>query len=137
MSTLGVHARHERPDGTFVNGFGMPLNENFHRDILINGAALFEAGALFAFGTDNPPPLTYAKALQAEIDMLGQILDPTDVIRVLTINSARFLGLDEDLGTIEAGKIADLVIVEGNPLQDLAALSDIDKVIQSGRITVE
>ena len=49
-------------------------------------------------------------------------MTPLEAIRSATANPAHYLGLDGDLGSIEPGKLADLVVVEGNPLQDLKVL---------------
>ena len=51
-----------------------------------------------------------------------------------TRNPARYLGLDADLGSIEPGKLADLVVVEGDPLQDIETTQNIAFVIQNGRV---
>ncbi len=45
-----------------------------------------------------------------------------EALRVATINSARALGMDDKLGSIETGKIADLVMVDGDPLEDLSVI---------------
>ncbi len=64
-------------------------------------------------------------------------LTPEQVIDTLTRNAATYLGRQDDLGTIEANKLADLLIVEGNPLADLSALQNVVVVIKDGRIVVD
>jgi imidazolonepropionase-like amidohydrolase len=59
-------------------------------------------------------------------------LSPADTIRIGTLNGARLLGLEEELGTIEVGKRASFVVVEGDPLQDVAALRDARWVVLDG-----
>jgi imidazolonepropionase-like amidohydrolase len=54
------------------------------------------------------------------------------VLKAATINGARALGVDDQLGSIEPGKLADLVIVQGNPLQDIKAARDVRMVIKNG-----
>ena len=57
-----------------------------------------------------------------------------DALRVATIFGAEAIGLDQDLGSIEAGKLADLVVLEGNPLDDLRNTNTVDRVMLNGRL---
>lgn len=61
-------------------------------------------------------------------------LAPIDAIRAGTVNGARLLGLADEIGTVEAGKVADLLLVEGDPLADLRRLEEVALVLQRGRI---
>jgi imidazolonepropionase-like amidohydrolase len=54
-----------------------------------------------------------------------------DALKAATVNPAKALGLDA--GTIEAGKLADLIVVEGDPLADIAALHKVKRVVANGR----
>jgi imidazolonepropionase-like amidohydrolase len=51
-------------------------------------------------------------------------LPPLDVIRWATVNGAALLGLGDDLGTIAPGKLADVIVVDGDPLADITVLGD-------------
>ena len=76
-----------------------------------------EAGVKMAFGTDAGSPVPHDEIL-AEMQKLietGIAKRPLDVIQMLTVNSAELLRESENFGTVEAGKYADLVVVEGNP----------------------
>jgi imidazolonepropionase-like amidohydrolase len=55
-----------------------------------------------------------------------------EVIKAATINNARFFRIDERLGSIERGKIADMVLVDGNPLNDIKAMRNIKRVMLNG-----
>jgi imidazolonepropionase-like amidohydrolase len=55
---------------------------------------------------------------------------------LLTKNAAEFVGLGDDIGTLEPGKVADLVVVDGDPLADLAALGRVELVVQGGLVIV-
>jgi len=59
------------------------------------------------------------------------------VIQAATLNAAAHLGLDKDLGSVEAGKIADLIMIDGDPLKDISSLQNVKIVIQSGRVVHE
>lgn len=57
-----------------------------------------------------------------------------DVLRIATINGARFLGVDDRIGTVEAGKIANLLVLNENPLADIRNTRSIDRVLLKGRL---
>jgi tetratricopeptide (TPR) repeat protein len=59
-------------------------------------------------------------------------LSPIDALRTATVNPARFLGRQKDLGTVESGKLADLVLLDSNPLDDINNVRKISAVIYDG-----
>jgi len=61
-------------------------------------------------------------------------MTPMQIIVAATLNGAGVSNLDRDLGTLEHGKIADVLVVEGDPLSDLEALQDVRLVIHEGTI---
>ena len=61
-------------------------------------------------------------------------MKPLDVLRTGTMNPARALGLDKDLGSIEAGKLADLVILDANPLENIRNSTSVAMTMQGGRL---
>jgi imidazolonepropionase-like amidohydrolase len=61
-------------------------------------------------------------------------MTPMEALRTATINPARNFGFDRDLGSIEPGKLADLVIIDGNPLADIRLSDHIAQVMQNGRL---
>ena len=85
-------------------------------------------------GIDYTPISDYALTLETMAG-LGA-MNNREVIAAATINAAEALGIDDQIGTLENGKRADLVAVKGNPYQDLRVLRNIDMVIQGGAITV-
>jgi imidazolonepropionase-like amidohydrolase len=93
------------------------------------------SGANFGIGTDNGVPLTFhTDALW----MLGKIytslgVSPMWVIDHMTRINARILK-KKDVGTIEPGKLADLVILRGDPLNDLSDLANVETVIKNGEV---
>jgi imidazolonepropionase-like amidohydrolase len=95
----------------------------------------FAAGIAPGFGTDNGPwPHHLAWREFEELVRIG--LTPFQAIQAATTVAARTLGLSDQLGTIEAGKQADLVATDGNPLEDITALGRIRLVIQRGRVVI-
>jgi imidazolonepropionase-like amidohydrolase len=98
---------------------------------------LFEAGGedLLIVGTDEPvytsllPGFAYHRELLA---MTFAGLPPVAVLKAATINGATALGVDDRLGSVEPGKLADLVVVRSNPFEDIKAARDIRMVIKEG-----
>jgi len=56
------------------------------------------------------------------------------VLQTATINSARFMGKEKDLGTVQKGKLADLVLLDADPLQNIGNAQKINAVIVNGRL---
>ena len=94
--------------------------------------ALHAAGVPIVAGTDKAVP---AHSLHRELELYVQAgLTPMDVIQIATIGSARAMGMDREVGTIETGKRADIILVEGNPLQNFADLRKVKRVVTAGRV---
>ena len=74
------------------------------------------------FGVASMPHGEYARELEAYVKGAG--ISPLDVITWATRNGAELLGLKDELGTIEPGKLADLLVVTGNPAKDITVLQD-------------
>ncbi len=70
---------------------------------------------------------TYAEELEFYVKRMG--IAPLDVIRWATINGARLVGAEEELGSVESGKLADLLVVDGDPSSDMAILQDPDRLL--------
>jgi imidazolonepropionase-like amidohydrolase len=100
--------------------------------------ALHKAGVRLIAGVDSPLS-PYATALHVELqDYVAAGLTPFEAIQTATRNTAVLLGAGRDLGTIEAGKLADLVIVDGNPLERIADTLRVRRVVKNGDVfTVE
>ena len=61
-------------------------------------------------------------------------LSPLAALQTATVNAAGFLGLDKSLGTVQPGKLADLVLLDGNPLEDIRNTKRISLVMFDGRL---
>jgi len=98
-----------------------------------------EAGAIMGMGTDSGTPMNFhTEALwreaKAHVDM-G--MSPQRAISALTRVGANILGKQRDLGTIEPGKLADIIVVNGNPLYDITALAHVETVVKGGKVYKE
>jgi Tol biopolymer transport system component/imidazolonepropionase-like amidohydrolase len=97
-------------------------------------AAVVKGGGRVIAGTDSPI-IPYGMALLMEMEHYARGgMPPAEVIRSATAVAAEAMGLGADLGTIEAGKLADLVIVDGDPLTAITDLRKTRTVIKDGEV---
>jgi imidazolonepropionase-like amidohydrolase len=90
-----------------------------------------EAGGIVASGSD----LSLGPDLLHELELLQDAgIEPWEVLASATTGAARYLGAEESLGTIEAGRLADLVLVDHDPTTDVSRLADIAMVMKGGQI---
>lgn len=98
---------------------------------------IVEADAsLVVLGTDTPqlPP---GEAFHGEVRLLQEAgLSASEIVQAATRNAAVHLGRESNLGTLEAGKLADLIVVDGNPLENLPVLRNVEVVVKSGEVVV-
>lgn len=108
--------------------------ENF-RMAMRNLKRLSDAGARIGFGTDTGPPGRFAgyfEHREAEL-MVEAGLTPMQVIVAFSRNAAEGLGIDRDFGTLAEGKVADMILLNSNPLGNMRDLRDIHTVFVGGR----
>jgi imidazolonepropionase-like amidohydrolase len=111
-------------------------SKSFERKLQVVGA-MHRAGVLFLAGTDTAwiQPYTFAGfSLHDELALLVKAgLTPMESLRTATINPARFLGMEKDWGTIEEGKVANLVLLDADPLADIHNTTKILEVFLAGK----
>jgi imidazolonepropionase-like amidohydrolase len=96
-------------------------------------ARAYKAGVKIAFGTDSGVSAHGDNAQEFSLMVAGG-MPPMEAIRSATIVAAELLGVEDDLGSVESGKVADLVAVPGDPLADIALLEKIGFVMKEGVI---
>jgi imidazolonepropionase-like amidohydrolase len=120
-----------------INNTGVPPSQaagaRATMDLFLNIAgALHRAGLTIVAGTDQVVP---GHSLRREIELYVQAgFTPMEAIQAATIVPARVMKIDKDVGTVEAGKFADLILVEGNPLDRIANIRNTKFVITNGRM---
>jgi imidazolonepropionase-like amidohydrolase len=137
VSTLGVFV-------PYFDDANMPLfrdRQQFPFETLssagqgpVNARLLFQAGITYAYGTDTS--WSPRDSLAHELKPLSLVFSKEDLVPMLTRNAAIASGRGDDLGTLEVGKLADIVILGADPLRDEHALLDVDVVVKGGRVVV-
>jgi imidazolonepropionase-like amidohydrolase len=102
------------------------------RDSTANAQRMLESGVLVNTGAHGQ-----REGLGSHWEMWAFVdggMSPMQALQAATINPAKHLGLARDLGSVESGKLADLLIVDGNPLENIRVTDHIAYVVQNGRI---
>ncbi|MHB1652053.1 MAG: metal-dependent hydrolase family protein [Desulfitobacteriaceae bacterium] len=100
---------------------------------MANFTKAYKAGVRISMGTDAGTPYNYHKETWHELKMMTDNgVTPMDAITISTKNSAELLGIDKDYGTLEIGKVADLIVISENPLKNIENLSRINGVFKNG-----
>ena len=101
-----------------------------------NLRTVHEAGVPVALGTDAGNPLTLPGAsVHAELEAMAAAgLPPAEVLVAATRGGARAMGADDETGTVEPGKVADLLVLGADPTADLAAFRELRWVVRAGRL---
>jgi imidazolonepropionase-like amidohydrolase len=92
-----------------------------------------EGGVMIAFGTDSGVSNHGQNAREFQL-LVEAGLTPMEALVTASINASRHLQMADDIGTIEVGKYADIIAVDGNPLEDISELMDVDFVMQGGTV---
>lgn len=116
-----------------AKGDSMSVRSHFSFD---RTRQLHAAGVKLLAGTDTPQPFVFPGfSLHDELALLVQSgLTPLEALQTATINPADFFGMQGALGTVEKGKIADLVLLNANPLENISNTRRIAAVIANGRL---
>jgi imidazolonepropionase-like amidohydrolase len=110
------------------------INKRYRRTLEIVGA-MYRAKVGILAGTDIPNPYLYPGfSLHDELELLVEAgLTPFAALQTATINPAKFFGKAKELGTIEKGKLADLVLLEADPLESISNTKRIAAVVVNGK----
>jgi imidazolonepropionase-like amidohydrolase len=139
VPVFGVFNKENRP--TFRDGTPWPETQNGVGDgreageKAVNGRILWDAGVTYGFGTDTG---YHPKAgLAHELRALNLMFSTQDLVKLMGPNTAAFIERSADLGTLETGKLADIVLLDGNPLDGYWNLLNAKVVIKGGEIVVD
>ena len=109
-------------------------------EVEVNFRRAREAGIEMVAGTDSGMVFNYFGRSSRELDyMVEWGMAPMDAIKTMTFSAARSVGLEQEIGVLEAGRIADVLLTRGDPSEEIGVLGrpgGIASVIQSGIVTV-
>jgi imidazolonepropionase-like amidohydrolase len=114
----------------------LPVRQKFVQMELEMTLAMFRAGVPFMAGTDTAAGVHIFPgfSLHQELVLFQRAgLTPMQALQTATLNPAKFMGRTADLGTVEKGKLADLVLLDADPLKDIANTQKIRGVVLAGR----
>ena len=98
--------------------------------------ALHAAGVPFLAGTDTPAGVDVTPGISLHLELQRFVdagLTPLEALQTATINPARFFGRTSDFGSVQAGRLADLLILSANPLEDIANTRTISGLVADGK----
>ena len=120
----------------WFNGDDLETRKKFIEKELEVVELLHQAGVPFLAGTDTPPGVYVFPGFGLHEEMQRFVaagFTPLEALQTATLNPARFFHMENQLGTIEQGKLADLVFLDGNPLDDIRNTQKVVAVVANGR----
>ena len=136
VSTLAVFIPHFDADNKplFRDGgpFPMPRPLSSGGQGPVNARILWDAGMAYAYGTDTQ--WDPRESLADELRALNLVFSARDILKIMGPNTAAVIGKSSELGTLEPGKRADIVVVDGNPLEDIFSLTRVVLVVKDGKV---
>jgi imidazolonepropionase-like amidohydrolase len=113
-----------------------PLRRRYSEARLRVVGAMHQARVYFMTGTDLGNPYIYPGfSVHDELRFLVEAgLSPLEALQATTLNPAQFLSVADSLGTLEAGKLADIVLLDADPLTDIRNTTKIRAVVLNGRL---
>jgi imidazolonepropionase-like amidohydrolase len=119
------------PSG-IVDGVGTGEEAGY---MIVNARTIWDAGAIEGYCTDTQyDPLA---GLEHELKSLNVVFSMQDIVKLMGPNTASYLGMSDQLGTLEAGKTADVILLDGNPLEGYWNWLKTKLVLKSGKIVVD
>lgn len=103
--------------------------------VQVNLRTMWDTGVVVGYCTDTSfDPLA---GLAHELKVLNVMFSPTDLVKLMGPNTAAYINMSDDLGELVPGKLADIVLLEGNPLEGYWNLLTTKVVIKSGQVVVD
>jgi imidazolonepropionase-like amidohydrolase len=116
----------------------MEKMDKVNKSNVISFQRAYQAGVIIAAGNDGGTPKNPHHDMLTELRLMVEFGVPVvEAIRAGTWGSARAIGIENETGTIEIGKWADLVVLDGDPMTDIYAVGRVEMVVQGGKIVYQ
>jgi len=119
------------PDG-IVDGVGIGEEAGY---MIVNARTIFDAGGILGYCTDTQ--YDALAGLEHELKSMNVVFSMQDMIKIMGPNTASYLGMEDQLGTLEAGKLADIVLLDGDPLEGYWNWLKTKVVLKEGKVVVD
>jgi imidazolonepropionase-like amidohydrolase len=119
------------PDG-IVDGVGIGEEAGY---MIVNARTIFDAGGILGYCTDTQ--YDALAGLEHELKSMNVVFSMQDMIKIMGPNTASYLGMEDQLGTLEAGKLADIVLLDGDPLEGYWNWLKAKVVVKEGKVVVD
>ena len=102
---------------------------------IVNARTIWDNGGLIGYCTDtNYEPLA---GLEHELKSYSIVFSMQDIFKLMGPNTAAYIGMGDQLGTLEAGKLADIVLLDGNPMEGIHNMLKTRVVVKGGKVVVD
>lgn len=119
------------PEG-IVDGVGGGVEAGY---AMVNARTIFDAGGIIGYCTDTQ--YDALAGLEHELKSMNVVFSMQDMVKIMGPNTAAYLGMEDQLGTLEAGKLADIVLLDGDPLEGYWNWLKAKVVVKEGKIVID
>jgi len=117
---------------SIVDGVGIGQEAGY---AMVNARTIFDAGGILGYCTDTQ--YDALAGLEHELKSMNVVFSMQDMVKIMGPNTASYLGMENDLGTLEAGKLADIVLLDGDPLEGYWNWLKAKVVVKEGTVVVD
>ena len=104
---------------------------------IVNARTIWDASNGQALGWCTDQNYDDKLVLEHELKSYSVMFSMADIFRIITINTARYLRMENQIGSIEPGKVADIILLQGNPLENIYPMLNTKVVLRGGKVVVD
>jgi imidazolonepropionase-like amidohydrolase len=117
---------------SIVDGVGGGVEAGY---AMVNARTIFDAGGILGYCTDTV--YDALAGLEHELKSMNVVFSMQDMVKIMGPNTAAYLDMEDDLGTLEAGKLADIILLDGDPLEGYWNWLKTKVTIKEGKVVVD